>query len=122
MNLGEAESCKSRFLNADRRFAPDPQYFFWSCRQSQLKAIMAGVFHFMQSVFVNKNPTAGRLIAMAQSNVQDMDRSLSSVLGNVTGTSQYWAHRYYEVRTMMRAFEPPAWCVTASAGDYAWQD
>ena len=122
VKLGEAEFCKSRFLNADRRFARDPQYLFWSCRQSQLKALMSGVYHFMQSVFVNKNPTAGRLIAMVQSNDQDMNRSLSSVLGNVRGTSQYWIHRYYEVRTMMRAFGPPTWFVTASAGDYAWQD
>ena len=44
------------------------------------------------------------------------------MLGNVRGTSQYWIHRYYEVRTMMRAFGPPTWFVTASAGDYAWQD
>ena len=61
---------------------------------------------------------------MVQSNDQDMNRSLSSLLGNVRGTSQYWIHRYYEVRTMMRAFDfgPPTWFDTASAGDYAWQD
>ena len=69
-------------------------------------------------MLVNKNPTAGRLIATVQSNVQDMNKSLSSVLGNVRCTSQYWVHRYYEVRTMMRAFRLPAWFVSASAGDH----
>ena len=122
VKLGEADFCKTRFLNADRRFARDAQYLFWSCRQSQLKALMSGVYHFMQSVLVKKGPTAGKLITMVKSNDQDMTRSLSSVLGNVRGTSQYWIHRYYEVRTMMRAYGPPTWFVTASAGDYAWQD
>ena len=78
-----------------RRFARDAHDLFWSYRQSQLKALLSGVYHFMQSVLVKKGPTTGKLITMVTSNDQDMTLNLSLAMGGAQASTGFIATMRY---------------------------
>ena len=87
-----------------------------------MKALSAGVYHYMTSVLINKHLKGGEFLAMAENNEHQVNNNVLNILVSVRGTPQFWYRRKTEVMTMICELGPPTWFVTLSAGEYYWID
>ena len=82
-SLGDVEFHKTRLLHSDRRFAQDQSYLFWLCQESQMKALSAGVHHYMTSVLANEHLNVGKFLAMAENNERQINNNVMNILASV---------------------------------------
>ena len=96
VSLGFSAYVKSRLTSKHSRFRKKAEYVFFLLHQKMNRELNSDFNNCIRNVR-NRDSSVRELLAKLESNDNELEGNLSSILGSVRGTKQYWNKRRGEL-------------------------
>lgn len=118
IKLTPSEYVKSQLMSMNSSFHKDPQYLFFLLHESNLRALISGIYHKLNTINIGTKTklTASKCLELINKN--ELEGNLTTIFANLRNTSQYWLNPRSDIEAMITWYGPVTFFLTLSPGLY----